>query len=227
MLFTEASARANLRNRDGRRVFYLGKNDQLTSAARDYLNRERIPILPASEAKPERWQLLGGGYAEEKPEHMTHLNGQTLVPKTHPRIRFRGKMDALEAVLLLCRLEIRRLDRELGELLTFARGLLRAEVLEEPVQDGQLLGMDAEELRRRSHFPQEYYDQPHFMPEAADGAEILRLNCARTAAREAELAAVEAFTDRDGNLTRPDLVTAMNRLSSAIYILMIQSKRNL
>ena len=48
MLYTEESVRANLRNRDGKRVFFLGTGDQLTSSARDYLTRERIEILPAS-----------------------------------------------------------------------------------------------------------------------------------------------------------------------------------
>ena len=104
MLYTEEAARANIRSRDGKRVFFLGKNDQLTSAARDFLLRERIEILPAQEAKPERYRLLGGGFTEEKPEHMTHLDGTTLVPKTHPRIVFRGKMDSLEARLIACRL---------------------------------------------------------------------------------------------------------------------------
>ena len=79
MLYTKEAVRDNIRNRDGKRVFYLGKGDQLTSDARDFLTRERIAILPASEAKPERYRLLGGGFMEEKPEHMTHLNGDYLV----------------------------------------------------------------------------------------------------------------------------------------------------
>ena len=91
MLFGEKEVRENIRNREGKRVFYLGKGDQLTSGARDYLTGQRIEILPAEQAKQERYALLGGGYLEEKPEHMTHLNAQVLVPKTHPRIAFRGK----------------------------------------------------------------------------------------------------------------------------------------
>ena len=43
MLYNEEAVRANIRNREGKRIFYLGKGDQLTSAARDYLSRERIP----------------------------------------------------------------------------------------------------------------------------------------------------------------------------------------
>lgn len=224
MLYTEEAARANVRSREGRRVFYLGDGDRLTGAARDFLTREGIEILPAQAAKPERYRLLGGGELREKPEHMTHLDGITLAPKTHPRIAFRGKLDSLEARLILCRLEVPEFDRELGEILAHARALLRAEVLGEPVGQATLLGLTEEELRRHSHFPQEYCGQPHFMPEAADGRKMAHLNLARCAAREAELAAVAAFTDRDGQVTRPDLLRAMNRLSSAIYLLMIRQK---
>ena len=226
MLYTEEAARDNIRTREGRRVFFLGKNDRLTSAARDFLARERIEILPAEEAKPQRYRLLGGGFLEEKPEHMTHLDGTTLVPKTHPRILFRGKLDSLEARLLLCRLEVPEFDRELGEILDYTRRLLRWEVLGQPVEEGKLLGLTEQELRRRSHFPQDYYGQPHFMPEASDGKRMIHLNLARTAAREAELAAAAAFTGPEGTVTRPDVIRAMNRLSSAIYLLMIRQKGN-
>jgi len=226
MLFTEENVRDNLRNRDGKRVFYLGKNDQLTSAARDFLTRERIPILPAETAKPERWQLLGGGFTEEKPEHMTHLNGDVLVLKTHPRILFRGAMDTLEAELVLCQLAAdAETAKSVGEILQFARMLLRCEVLGEPVPSGKLCGLTPEEIRSHSHRPQDFYGQPHFMPGAADGMGIARLNRCRCAAREAELRAVAAFTDADGCPTRGDLLQAMNRISSMLYILMIKAKK--
>ena len=55
---------------------------------------------------------------------------------------------------------------------------------------------------------------------------MARLNRARCAAREAELRAVAAFSDRDGTPTRSDILRAMNRLSSMLYILMIQLKRD-
>ena len=45
MLYTEESVRQNLRNREGKRVFYLAKGDTLTPGARDWLTRERIAIL--------------------------------------------------------------------------------------------------------------------------------------------------------------------------------------
>ena len=224
MLYSKKQVQDNLRNRDGKRVFYLGKEDILTSEARDYLTEQRIEILPAEQAKPERYRLLGGGFVTEKPEYMTHLRGDVLVPKTHPRIRFRGKLDTLEAELLLCQQECPRYEKEVGEVLGFVRELLRREVLEEPIGDEPLLGMTEAEIRKRSHFPQDYYGQPHFMPSVKDGPVILRLNRCRCAAREAELSAAEAFTDREGIPTREDLLRAMNRLSSVLYLLMIREK---
>ena len=224
MLYHEEAVRANIRNREGKRIFYLGKNDQLTSTARDFLQRERIEVLPVEQAKPERYQLLSGGYCQEKPEHMTHLNGNVLVRKDHPRIQFRGKLDTLEAELILTQLSDRELTSPVGEILALARQIMRCDVLEEPLLWEKLCGLTEAEQRKRSHFPQEYYGQPHFMPEATHGPVVARLNRARCAAREAELAAVEAFCDREGNPTRPDILKAMNRMSSMLYILMVQQK---
>ena len=220
MLYTKEAVRDNIRNRDGKRVFYLGKGDQLTSDARDFLTRERIAILPASEARPERYRLLGGGFMEEKPEHMTHLNGDVLVPKTHPRIILRGMVDTLEAELLLCCANATgEIRSQLEEALRFARNLLRYEVLDEPVKEVALGGMDSDALRARSHRPQDYYGQPHFMPEPTDNMLLLQLNHARCAARAAELQAVAAFPEN-----REDLLRGFNRLSSFLYLIMIQLK---
>ena len=63
----------------------------LTPLAREYAREHSLTIT-----------ALPPGQAENgvKPEHMTHLNKSTLVPKTHPRIRLRGKLDSFEALLL-------------------------------------------------------------------------------------------------------------------------------
>lgn len=214
----------NIRNAGGKRVFYLGKGDTLTPGARDWLSRERIGILPADQAKPGEYRLANGAVLREKPEQMTHLNGNLLVYKTHPRIKFRGKMDSLEAELLLCQLNCDKWRKELGEILALARMLIRCEVMEETVPEGKLCGLTPQEQRERSHRPQDFYGQTHFMPEVSDGAVVLSLNRCRTAARAAELAAAAAFTDENGNCTRLDILRALNRMSSMIYILMIREK---
>ena len=225
MLYTKAAVKDNIRNRDGRRVFYLGKGDQMTSDAKDYLSRERIPVLPAEQAKVQSYALLSGGTMPEKPEHMTHLNAQILVPKTHPRIAFRGAIDTLEAQLLLCQSGAPEpVWGQLQEALSLARELIRCDVMEEPVKETGLGGMDAEQLRSRSHRPQDFYGQPHFMPEGKDDRLLLQVNLARCNARNAELAAVHAFTDREGRPTREDILQALNRLSSFLYLIMIQLK---
>ena len=79
-------------------------------------------------------------------------------------------------------------------------------------------GLDAAALRQQSHRPQDFYGQPHFMPSATDGRTVLLLNWLRTLARHTELKAVAAMPERT------DLLQALNRLSSYLYILMIQEK---
>ena len=225
MLYTQEAVQANIRNKEGKRVFYLEKGDNLTPGARDFLTRERIQILPAEQARPQRFRLVGGGYMEEKPEHMTHLNADTLVSKLHPRIAFRGALDTLEAELILAQLAVKKpYSDELEEILSLARRIMACDVLEKPLDAQTLCGLTEEEQRSRSHRPQDYYNQPHFMPSASDGLGIARLNRARCAAREAELRSVSAFSDREGNLTRQDIPRAMNRLSSMLYILMVRLK---
>ena len=220
MLYTEQNVRDNIRNRDGNRVFFLDSKDTLTPGARDFLQRERIQILPASAAPIGEYRLLDGGILREKPEQMTHLHGNVLVPKTHPRIAFRGAMDTLEAELLLCQQATN--IGELGEILRLARHLIRCEVMDEPVKWERLCGLTEQELRSRSHRPQDFYGQPHFMPGPEDGELLLQVNRARCAARSAELKAVAAFPTG-----REDLLRAFNRLSSFLYLIMIQLKKEM
>ena len=160
---------------------------------------------------------------------MTHLDTQTLVPKDHPRILFRGKIDSLEGVILLSQYRAAeagfpRLVRELGEVLDYVRRIIRCDVLGEPLPPPGLCGLTADELRAQSHNPQKYYNQPHFMPAYTDGQPLLSLNRVRTSLREAELACYRAFRDREGLPTREDLVLGLNRLSSLLWILMIRVK---
>ena len=224
MLYTEEMVRANIRNREGKRVFFLGRGDTLTPGARDFLSRERVEILSGEQAKIRQYCLLNGATLEEKPEQMTHLHGNVLVPKTHPRIAFRGAMDSLEGELVLCQLRCETWRKELGEILALARMLIRCEVMGEPVPEGKLCGLTEEEQRKHSHRPQDFYGQTHFMPEYSDGETVLLLNKCRCAARSAELAAARAFIREDGTADRQDILKALNRMSSMIYILMIREK---
>ncbi len=222
MLYDERAVRDNIRNRGGKRVIYLDRADRLTPSARDFLTRSRIEVLSPDRARPQSYRLLGGGRVDTKPEHMTALHDDLLVPKTHPRIGFRGAMDTLQSELLWCRLETG--IEALEELLALSRRVLSCEVMDEPLEEGLLCGLTQAQQREKSHLPQVHFGIAHFMPEATDGRNILALNRCRCAARAAELAACRAFTDREGLPTREDLLRALNRMSSMLYILMLQEK---
>ena len=225
MLYDEAAVKANIRNRDGKRVFFLGQKDTLPPSARDWLRAQRVEIRPAASAKIEQYVLAGGDTIREKPEHMTHLRGNILVPKTNPIIAFRGAMDTLQAEILLAQLAVApEISRKLEEVLCLARNILRWDVMEEAAVCDRLCGLTPEQLRHHSHFPQEHYGIAHFMPSVQDGAAILQLNKARCAARSAELAGVRAFCSTNGVCERADILLLLNRISSMLYILMIQLK---
>ena len=224
MLYDEASVRANIRNRDGKRVFFLGSQDKLTPSARDWLRTQRVEIRPAEQARITEYALPDGGTTAHKPEHMTHLRGNILVPKTAPIIAFRGAMDTLQAEILLAQLAVApEIRRKLEQILTLARNILRWEVMQEPAVCETLCGLTPQQQRSHSHFPQEHYGVAHFMPSQEDGAGLLQLNRARCAARSAELAAARAFCTEEG-CQRPDLLLLLNRMSSMLYILMIELK---
>ena len=63
------------------------------------------------------------------------------------------------------------------------------------------------------------------MPGFADGETVVLLNKCRCMARNAELAAARAFIDGDGRVQREDILKALNRMSSMLYILMIREKK--
>ena len=117
------------------------------------------------------------------------------------------------------------LRQTLCAMLDFVRSLIRADVLDEPVQTVRFLGLDDDGLREHSHHPEREEGQPHFLPAPDAPPILLRLNRLRTVVRQTELLACHAFSRPDGTLARPDLVKALNRLSSLCWILMIRVKR--
>jgi ethanolamine utilization cobalamin adenosyltransferase len=51
---------------------------------------------------------------------------------------------------------------------------------------------------------------------------MAQLNILRTQVRELELMAMDAFYVGEGKVEREDIIQALNRLSSLIYVLMVQ-----
>ncbi len=164
----------------------------------------------------------GEGYSD-KPEHMTHLRENLLVAKNHPRILLRGKFDSLEALIMQTQVTAQKSGYEqialdLDDVMSFVQILLGCEVNETPVPEIKLLGMNSQRLRYVSHHLREEFGIDHSVPHYSMGETCVALNSLRTAIRETELVAVEAFL-QDGKVIRSDIVEALNRLSSCVYII--------
>jgi ethanolamine utilization protein EutL len=191
---------------------------------------EPPPVTTVADGKYRA--LETGERFAEKPDHLTHLRDDaSLVPKTHPRIAVRGKLDLLQAALLDAQVAAdaegaRALVGELGEILELARALVGAEVTGRPVGAPTLWGMSADEIRDATHQTQQLYGVPFMYPDVRQGPVIAKLSLARAVAREAELAVLTAFPPNGGLSTaapgRPDLAHALNRLSSALYLLAVR-----
>lgn len=235
-LLTEEDVR-RMSNNGTRGPVVVNRDQVLTPGARDYLREHRVEtVYPqgASQAGTDapaqpKYKTLSGEVLAEKPEHMTHLKGNILVNKDHPRIAFRGWIDALEAEILLTQQTaagegLRTLAEELEEVLGFVRRYIRFDVLDEPMEETRLCGYTPDELREYSHYPERHFGQPHFLPHYTDGPALLAVNRLRTLVRQTELAAYAAFREPDGSPSRPDLILGLNRLSSLMWIFMIKLK---
>ncbi len=170
-----------------------------------------------------KYRVLGTGERlTSKPEFLTQLvDDQSLVSKRHPRLVLRGKLDTLQGLLLdaQCAADAdgaSGLVGELGEALELSRALVGAEVTGQPLAAWTLLGLAPAELRTASHKTWELYGVPFMFPSVRQGPVVARLATVRAYAREAELAAYTAFPTEEA---RVDLKLALNRLSSALYVM--------
>jgi ethanolamine utilization protein EutL len=188
----------------------------------------RSPAAPPAASAGRFAALDTGERYGDKPDHLTHLvDDASLVPKTHPRIVARGKLDLLQAALLDAQVAAdadgaRALVGELGELLELARTLVGAEVTGREIPPPVLFGMASDELRDATHHTMERYGVPFMYPDVRQGPVVAKLSLARAVAREAEVAAITAFPPARGAVTAPparaDLAHALNRISSALYL---------
>ncbi len=215
--------------------FVLPKGCRLTPSAAQFLSERKIEVIREDENQNQQPKnQINSEYdnkeanisttVKEKEEYMTHLRGTNLVPKTHPIIKFRGKLDTLEAHLLLAIIEVeslgyKELAKELKDLLEYCRQIMKAEVKEEPLEHLNLSGLSLKEIREHSHYVKKYYGVSHFMPQPSHGKLMASLNFIRAQCRELELAAIDAFYS-EKEVKRQDILQALNRFSSYVYILM-------
>mgnify|MGYP000899005333 CR=1 FL=1 len=212
-----------------KQTYAIPSGAKLTPAAREYLADLRIRPVAAESAPAAVGKAAPPGTGV-KPEHMTHLTPGELVSKTHPRIALRGKLDSLEAEILVLQVAAGErgetaLIAPLNDALQLTRRVLGCEVTGKPLKDWTLDGMSPKTVHDASHRPQDFGFSGHVLPDSAQGWAAAQCNPLRALCREAELAANVAFLGGGNGCERVDLVLALNRLSSFFYILQLQAIR--
>lgn len=204
-------------------TFKICNEDVLTPSAREFLKEKGIEIIHG-----EKFSTVFGFELSKKPEHMTHLHAGYLVPKNHPRIIFRGRLDSLESEIILAQICAKEsgLDKvcdDLEEVIRLIRKIINCEVKDMPLGEFTLQGLDEENLREHSHHPSKYYGMHHFLPTFKHGKVVAYLNRLRTLTRETEICAYNAFEDKYHNISeRCDIITALNRMSSLFFVMMFK-----
>ena len=233
-------------------TFTVVHPEKLTPSALQFLSERRIKIIEVKEGQsgssnsnlksiqkqtvnsplvePKEGYLLidSGQVVDQKPEAYTHLKGKMLVPKNHKRIRFRGQLDKLEAIFIDTIIELKstglqELVNDLEIIFEYTKKIMRAEVLAEDLSFIDFKGWSDSEIREYSHYPDKYFGVKHFTPDPKYGKIVSKLNLLRTQIREVEIAAVDAFYKEEAiSVDRQDIVMALNRMSSLLYITMCQ-----
>lgn len=224
-------------------VYIIKKGCILTTSALDFLEDNDIKVAKEGETLPLKidkgndvnvpkskkskvyiCKETGKRYTK-KPECMTQLHDNILVSKCSDRILFRGKLDSMESLIVYAQAVIAEVNdikivNDLDTILNATRELVRAEVLEEDIRPFELIGMSFEEIHERSHNPQKYYGiEQCKLADYKLGKAYALLNMIRSGMRETEVAAAKAYII-DGKTERPDIIEALNRMSSAMHVMM-------
>jgi ethanolamine utilization cobalamin adenosyltransferase len=225
--------------RDGRgQIPAFPPGTRFSASAQDFLKAHHLDVRfdEAPGASQPEWDRPGtfpvvlsgplpvcaecGQPVKTKPDHMTQLDAGHFASKTTPRLKLRGRVDSLHALLMLTaacarRFQLMELAQQLDTLAAYCREIMSAEYNARPVAPLALMGRSEAELHDISHWPDRHLGLAHLVP-GPDDHEILHwLNVVRTQAREVEVAALEAFPPPDPL----HLARALNRLSSAVYVL--------
>jgi ethanolamine utilization cobalamin adenosyltransferase len=242
-LLTDVELRARW-SRDRSSTYYVEEGAILTPSAKDFLKEHNIQLcytmgsettesavssmtmtpIPTKEGKARYRNAATGQELDQKPEEMTHLRGNLLVPKIHPQIEFRGRLDSLMARILEVQIlaeecEEPKVLSDLDEILEYAHQILAAEVKDEPLPAMNIMDMDSQQIRYNSHHVKKVFGISHPIPNYRMGKLCVALNSLRTQVREVELAAAKAFC-QGGTFTRVDIIEGLNRMSSCVYIIL-------
>ena len=243
MIVTEAELRDQLRRPVAGAKVTVAAGARLSPAARDFVKQFALVLVEegGAEGQTRDWDhdavfpvaLSGeaprctqcGTGVTRKPSALTQLNASHYAPKTHPRIKLRGRIDSLHArVLWLQRLAYEAgeeaLVADLASLAAYCRELISAEYNERPVADLRLAGLDPDTMHRATHDPRSTLGVEHLTLDHHDDELQHLLNLARTESREIEILALETFPSP--HVHGATICHALNRVSSAFYYLQLR-----
>lgn len=243
---TEAWLRANHTLSEGAEI-HLPAHSRLTPSARELLESRHLRIkfldeqgslfiddaqqepqpvhgLTSSDRHPQACCELCHQPVQIKPDALTHLTAEKMVAKSDPRLGFRAALDGTIALAVWLQIELAESWQPwLADIRSRLGNIMRADAVDEPLAEQTIVGLSEDALHRLSHQPLRYLDHDHLVPEASHGREAALLNLLRAKVRETETLAAQVFITRRFEVQRPDILQALNRLSSAVYVMMILS----
>ncbi|PCG18996.1 ethanolamine utilization protein [Brachyspira sp. G79] len=241
-VLTEQMLRSEILNRDVSEYF-IEEGVFVTPSAKEYLASRKIELKiksvsfneGSSTSSPKSYGIKEIENMEyyidystnkklnTKPENYTHLYDNVLVEKNHPRIMLRGKLDSLLSLIVDIQYQFK--ERHEDKLLEYLKKyqklihtILYSEVSNKSLEFDTIFDLTEEEIRKMSHHPKEYFGCDHIFVNCNMPFTVIKLNLIRTAVREAELIAYNALKNE-----RDDLIKLLNRMSSAVYILMLMA----
>ena len=222
---TEEDIRA--RNVQAGGIIVLGVGERLTPSATEYASQNRMQVQNGNACNVT---TTGEGLtdvgtctvaSDATCHELTYLEQGVQVPKNHPAVVMRGKLDTLLAHIVLVQTQFDPKDRRpaflkqcLDDLHAWTMLTLRGEMTGETVVPKGMGGMDVDTLYVISREPQKYLGVEHLAAQGVMGGNVALLNWLRAVVRETELVAVSCSRNMD-------VLAALNRLSSAIYVLML------
>ena len=246
MIITESDLRAQLRRPRRHARVTVPAGARLTQAADDFVRTWQLDVREAAPtaATPPPWDRPGtfpvvlegttptctscGMAVTAKPGHLTQLDASHFAPKTHPRIRLRGRLDTAHGLCMLVghrarATGARELAGHLDSLAAYCRELMSAEYHGRAPAALEIAGQDEASLRAATHDPAAAVGIDHVVATLDDPELAHWLNLLRCEVREAETAALDALPPEHHPGSEGGAVAhALNRMSSAVYYLLLR-----
>lgn len=142
--------------------------------------------------------------------------------KNDPRLAFRAVLDSTIALTVWLQIELAEPWQPwLTDIRSRLGNIMRADALEEPLAAQSIAGFS--ERAAASFVPSAAALPGSRSPGAGGrhGRDVALLNLLRGKVREAEVTAAQVFITPQFAVQRADILQALNRLSSAVYVMMI------